>query len=138
MNILNEEYILDKNILMITETDTKGVITYANNAFCEASGYSKEELIGEPHNIVRHPSMPKVLFDRMWFNLKSSKPWNGSIKNLRKDGSYFWVDAELVPVNDENKMTLYYVAAYRALSEKNRDEAEAIYEKERSNENFNN
>jgi len=123
---------------MISETDTKGVITYVNRAFCEVSGYSKEELIGKPHNIIRHPSIPKALFNRIWSNLKSSKSWSGAIKNLRKDGTYFWVDAEIVPVTDENKMALYYIAAYRSLSEKNRDQAESSYESERINENYNN
>jgi len=138
MNIIDKEYLLKPKSLLITETDVKGIITYVNNAFCEVSGYTKEELIGQPHNLVRHPSMPKTLFERIWFNLKSSKPWSGAIKNLRKDGTYFWVDAELVPVSDENKITLYYLGAYRNLSEKNRDEAERMYEKERLNENFNN
>jgi len=138
MNILDKEYKFDSNVIMISETDTKGVITYVNSAFCNVSGYTKEELIGKPHNIIRHPSMPKMLFERIWFQLKSSKPWSGSLKNLRKDGSYFWVHAEIVPVSDENKMTLYYMAAYKVISEKNRDEAEKIYEKERLNENFNN
>lgn len=136
MNILDKEYKLKQNTIMISETDTKGIITYVNNAFCEASGYTKEELIGKPHNMIRHPSMPKGLFERIWFNLKASKAWSGAIKNLRKDGSYFWVDAEIVPINDENKVTQYYVAAYRALSEKNRDEAETMYEQERVRENF--
>ena len=138
MNILDKEYKFDSNVIMISETDTKGVITYVNSAFCNVSGYTKEDLIGKPHNIIRHPSMPKMLFERIWFQLKSSKPWSGSLKNLRKDGSYFWVHAEIVPVSDENKMTLYYMAAYKVISEKNRDEAEKIYEKERLNENFNN
>ena len=138
MNILDKEYKLDDKAIMISETDTKGIITYVNRAFCKASGYTKEELIGKPHNILRHPSMPKVLFERIWFNLKSSKAWSGAIKNLRQDGTYYWINAEIVPVNDENKMTLYYMAAYRELSEKNRDEAELMYEQERLNENFNN
>ena len=97
MNILDKEYKFDSNVIMISETDTKGVITYVNSAFCNVSGYTKEELIGKPHNIIRHPSMPKMLFERIWFQLKSSKPWSGSLKNLRKDVSYFWVHAEIVP-----------------------------------------
>jgi len=137
MKIIDKEYKVDPDALLISETDANGKITYVNSAFCEVSGYTHEELLHNPHTIVRHPSMPKILFERMWDNLKLLKAWHGSIKNLRKDGSYFWMELEIQPVTNEDGVLEHYIAVYRSLSEKNRDEAEKIYEKERVNENFN-
>ncbi|MCS7188845.1 MAG: PAS domain-containing protein [Bacteroidia bacterium] len=93
--------ILDK-FALISETDTRGVITYANPKFCEVSGYSREELIGKPHNIVRHPDMPKAVFKELWDYLKAGKIWQGEIKNRRKDGTPYWVLATVGPLRNAN------------------------------------
>ncbi len=92
--------IIDRFVL-ISETDTRGIITYANPRFCEVSGYTLEELLGKPHNIVRHPDMPKEVFRDLWQTLKAGKIWQGEIKNRRKDGSHYWVLATVGPIFDD-------------------------------------
>ncbi|RLA80588.1 MAG: hypothetical protein DRG78_10685, partial [Epsilonproteobacteria bacterium] len=87
---------MDINVIT-SETDEKGIITYASQAFCEISGYSKEELIGQPHSIVRHPDMPKEAFKDMWNTIKDNKTWKGEVKNLCKDGTFYWVHAIISP-----------------------------------------
>lgn len=101
--------ILDR-FALISETDTRGVITYANQRFCEVSGYTVEELVGKPHNIVRHPDMPKSLFKEMWQTLKAGKVWQGEIKNRRKDGSHYWVLATVGPIRDAEGEIIRYVS----------------------------
>ncbi|MCX7763754.1 MAG: PAS domain S-box protein [Bacteroidia bacterium] len=99
--------ILDR-FALISQTDTRGVIQYANPKFCEVSGYALEELIGQPHNIVRHPDMPKELFKDLWDHLKAGKIWQGEIKNRCKDGSYYWVLATVGPLrNSQGEIDRY-------------------------------
>jgi aerotaxis receptor len=83
--------------LIVSRTDLAGIITHANDAFVEMSGYQREELIGAPHHILRHPDMPKVAFKGLWDTIGAGKKWHGYVKNLRKDGSYYWVYATAVP-----------------------------------------
>ena len=90
----DEEIVLDPKRYIVSETDEKGRITFANDYFCEVSGYSKEELIGQPHNIIRHPDMPKVVFKLLWQTLKAGKNINAVVKNLAKDGRYYWIFTE--------------------------------------------
>ncbi|MCS7163046.1 MAG: PAS domain-containing protein [Bacteroidia bacterium] len=103
-----------KNILdrfaLISETDTRGIITYANPKFCEVSGYLVEELLGKPHNIVRHPDMPKETFRALWETIKAGKIWQGEIKNRRKDGSAYWVLATVGPLLDKEGRPYRYVS----------------------------
>lgn len=84
--------------IILSQTDTKGIITQASEAFCKISGYSKEELIGQPHNIVRHPDMPSRVFKDMWDTISSGKKWKGEIQNRAKDGKAYWVDALIEPI----------------------------------------
>ncbi len=84
-----------ENELIISRTDLKGVITYVNDTFAEISGYDADELVGKSHNIVRHPDMPSSVFDNLWKTIKDGKTWDGYVKNLRKDGGYYWVFAEI-------------------------------------------
>ena len=87
---------------IVTKTDLKGIITYVNEPFCELTGYKQEELIGKPHSIVRHPDMPKETFQELWKTIvKKKKSWSGKIKNLKKDGSTFWINALIKPILDE-------------------------------------
>jgi aerotaxis receptor len=125
---IDEEYFFDGSVI-ISQTDLKGVITYANRAFSEVSGYSVEELIGKPHNILRHPDMPKATFEKMWSTIQSGQAWNGLVKNLRKDGKYYWVDTEILPVKDENNNITGYIAARKAASRKDIQENEETYKK---------
>ncbi|MEN2993107.1 MAG: PAS domain S-box protein [Bacteroidia bacterium] len=101
--------ILDQ-FAIISETDTRGIITYANPKFCEVSGYSAEELIGRPHNIIRHPDMPKEAFKELWDTIKAGKIWQGEVKNRRKDGSAYWVLATVGPLLDAEGRPYRYVS----------------------------
>ncbi len=109
---VDEEVIFDGGV-MITETDTKGIITYANRRFREMTGFSKQELIGAPHSINRHPDMPKGAFRGMWKTIVAKKVWHGYVKNMRKDGKYYWVIVYVQPKYDENDMIIGYVAGRR-------------------------
>jgi PAS domain S-box-containing protein len=93
--------IINKHILIST-TDTKGVITFANEAFSKVCGYSVDELMNQPHSIIRHPDMPKSAFKDMWDTIQSGKTWRGKVKNRKKDGGYYWVDAVVSPNFDLN------------------------------------
>jgi len=99
--------------LIVSSTDLKGIITYANRTFCRIAGYTKQELTGKNHNIVRHPDMPKVAFKELWDTLKSGKEWTGIVKNLRKDGLYYWVYSHITPVTDNDGKIVGYTAARR-------------------------
>lgn len=101
--------IIDKNVIT-SKTDTKGIITYASHAFCEVSGYTKEELIGKPHNIVRHQDTPQEIFKDMWETLEKGGVWSGEVKNLKKDGGHYWVDVTISPLFDDGGKTKEYVA----------------------------
>ncbi len=92
---------------LISKTDTKGIIVYANAAFVEISGYTREELIGKPHNLVRHPDMPEEAFQDLWDTLKGGKPWLGLVKNRRKDGGFYWVLANVMPIYEHDQITGY-------------------------------
>ncbi|MCJ7764930.1 MAG: PAS domain-containing protein [Thiovulaceae bacterium] len=107
---IDEEIIFDGRSL-ISETDNKGVITFVNRKFVEMTGYSKQEAIGEAHSILRHPDMPKIAFEQMWKLIKEGKVWDGYVKNLRKDGKYYWVDVHIVPKKDENGTVIGYIAS---------------------------
>ncbi|KIM04256.1 MAG: chemotaxis protein [Sulfurovum sp. AS07-7] len=99
--------IVPEDEIIISRTDLNGIITYANETFAQISGYQVEELIGKSHNILRHPDMPKILFEHMWKTLKSGKMWQGYVKNMRKDGGYYWVYAEVSGVYKENILVEY-------------------------------
>lgn len=96
-----------QNQLIVSRTDLRGIITYANDTFAEISGYSVDELLGHPHNIVRHPDMPKSVFKEIWETLHNNQAWKGYVKNLRKDGGYYWVYAEISGVYKDNQLVEY-------------------------------
>jgi aerotaxis receptor len=125
---IDEEYFFDGSAI-ISQTDLKGIITYANRAFSEVSGYSVEELIGKPHNIIRHPDMPKVVFEKMWSTIQGGQAWNGLVKNLRKDGRYYWVDTEVLPIKDNDEKITGYIATRRSASREDIQENEETYKK---------
>jgi PAS domain S-box-containing protein len=102
---------------IVSKTNKKGIITYVNKMFCEISGYSKEELLGFPHNIVRHPETPKEAFEDLWKTIKAGKIWKGIIKNRRKNGDYYIVDATVIPILDEKGEVLEYVAVRHDITE---------------------
>ena len=82
---------LDPNQYIVSKTDTKGIITYVNDYFMKISGYTQSEMIGQPHNIIRHPDMPKVIFKLLWKNISAGKDMHAVIKNRAKNGDYYWV-----------------------------------------------
>lgn len=90
---------IDK-VAIISKTDKKGRITFVNDIFCDVAGYTKEELIGQPHNIVRHPDMPKSAFQSLWSDISQGKSWNGKVKNRAKDNSSYFVNATIMPIYD--------------------------------------
>lgn len=94
---MNTEIELPKDILIVSETDAKGIIKYANDDFCKIAGYTRTELIGQPHNLVRHSDMPKAAFNDLWKTIQSGKIWKGIVKNRTKDGKYYWVNATAYP-----------------------------------------
>ena len=89
----SDEWYLPQDKYILSETDSKGFIIYANDVFCEIAGYTIDELIGEPHNIVRHPDMPRIAFKGLWDDIQTKGFWTGIVKNLRKDRSSYWVHA---------------------------------------------
>ena len=109
--------LLDKYIIRST-TNTKGIIISTSEAFCKASGYTREELIGKQHNIVRHPDMPKSVYAEMWETIKSGKIWTGKIKNIKKNGVYYWVNAVIEPIKDRRGNILSYVAIRENITDK--------------------
>jgi aerotaxis receptor len=94
---MGNETVLDEYAFLVSETDEKGIITFANDAFCNIAGYTVDELIGQPHNIVRHNDMPKVAFKSLWDTVKTGEVWTGFVKNATKSGGYYWVFATVFP-----------------------------------------
>ncbi len=107
---VEEEFFFNEGVI-ISETDLEGVITYANRKFAQISGYSQAELKGQPHSILRHPDMPAEAFKDMWKTIERDEEWSGLVKNLRKDGKYYWVMSYIKPVYDKQNRKKGYIAA---------------------------
>lgn len=102
---------------IVTASDLKGNITYANDKFCEVTGYSREEVMGKPHNIIRHPDTKAETFKEMWKTIKAKKVWKGIMKNRKKDGGHYWVDTNILPILDENGDIFEYIAIRHDITE---------------------
>lgn len=96
-----------KGCLIVSRTDTNGIITHANESFFAMSGFTREELIGQPHYILRHPDMPPAAFADLWQTLERGEKWHGYVKNLRKDGGFYWVYATVIPNIRQGKVLGY-------------------------------
>ncbi|PWB58818.1 MAG: chemotaxis protein, partial [Nitrosomonadales bacterium] len=107
MPVTQTEYVLKETDSIVSKTDLKGVITYVNEDFLRISGFSKDELIGTSHNIVRHPDMPPEAFADLWDSLKAGRPWTGLVKNRCKNGDYYWVHANVTPIFENSQLTGY-------------------------------
>jgi PAS domain S-box-containing protein len=94
--VTDEEVPFPEGKLIVSRTDPTGVITHCNKAFVEMSGFTEDELIGQPHHILRHPDMPKAAFKDVWDTAATGAKWHGYVKNLRKDGKYYWVYATVI------------------------------------------
>jgi aerotaxis receptor len=105
--ITQREYKLAPDTHLVSTTDPQGRILYCNPAFVEVSGYSAAELMGQPHNIVRHPDMPEAAFRDMWETLQRGRPWSGCVKNRRKTGDHYWVQANVTPITDGTQCVGY-------------------------------
>jgi len=99
---MNIEVELQRNTVIVSETDAKGNIIFANEDFCKIAGYTLKEIIGKPHNIVRHQDMPKIAFEDLWNTIQSGKIWKGIVKNKTKSGDYYWVNATAYPSKKPN------------------------------------
>ena len=105
--VTNREVTFSEDTLLVSKTDASGKITFVNYAFLEISGYSYEELTGSPHNLVRHPDMPKEAFEDLWTTIKSGHPWEGIVKNRCKNGDHYWVSANVTPIYEGGQITGY-------------------------------
>ncbi len=130
---VNEEILFDGRSL-ISETDTKGNITFVNRKFVEMSGYAKSESVGQPHSLLRHPDMPKAAFAEMWKIIKSGKIWEGYVKNLRKDGKFYWVVVHIVPKFDNDGTIIGYIASRKVPERYKVEQMEKLYKEMREQE----
>ena len=114
--------------LLVSTTDPQGRITHCNAAFCKVSGYSYQELIGQPHNLVRHPDMPELAFKDMWATIGRGRPWTGIVKNRRKNGDHYWVRANVTPILERGK-PVGYMSVREAPTREEVQEAEQLYDR---------
>ncbi|MGE4294480.1 MAG: PAS domain S-box protein [Campylobacterales bacterium] len=135
---LLEQYkaVIDRSTI-VSKTDPRGVITYANAKFCEISGYTPEELIGRPHNIVRHPDMPAEAFRQMWETIKAGQPWHGVVKNRTKEGRTYVVDAVITPIFDASGNIAEYIGVRTDITEIEQLRERLAQDLERTTEGYN-
>ena len=126
---INEEIELKNNVYIESDTDLKGVITYVNDYFAEISRYTPEELVGKPHNIVRHPDMPKVLFKILWDRIEKGHNFIAAIKNLAKDGRYYWVFTDFEALKDDAGKPTGYKAVRKKISRHVTELLDPLYKK---------
>ncbi len=124
--VTNREYTIAPDRPLMSVTDDKGRITYCNAAFIEASGFSEAELLGQPHNIVRHPDMPEEAFRDLWDTIHSGRPWRGLVKNRRKNGDHYWVWANATPLYEGSRI-VGFVSVRTAPDAASIRQAEALY-----------
>ncbi|QNK86017.1 PAS domain-containing protein [Aliarcobacter cryaerophilus] len=122
-----QEKSLEKNTIIVSQTNEKGEIIFANNDFCKIAGFSLDELIGKAHNIVRHSDMPKWAFEDLWRTLKSGKTWKGIVKNITKDGGYYCVNATAFPSRNSDG-TIRYVSVRVKPTKEEIEIAKKLYE----------
>jgi len=108
------ETVVEADRLIVTKTDTKGIIVYANPYFLELVGYKESELLNKPHNIIRHPDMPKAVFKFLWDNVKNGNEINAFVKNTTKSGNFYWVKGNITPSYDEGKIVGYFSVRRKA------------------------
>lgn len=124
--VTDEEYEFPAKTMLVSTTDTTGVITHCNQAFMDASGYAYEELIGQPHNLIRHPDMPPQAYKDLWATVGRGLPWSGIVKNRRKNGGFYWVRANVTPIMEGGKPR-GYMSVRTKPSRNEIAQAEALY-----------
>lgn len=122
---LDVEYSFKKNL--IYEIDLQGVITYANQNFCEVSGFKREELIGKNHSIFKHPDVPEEIYENLWSTKKRLKQWFSVLKNMRRDGMYFWSDIHCTVKYSDNDEIIGFIIVQKPTSELNVEEESERY-----------
>ncbi|UOO86830.1 PAS domain-containing protein [Neisseria arctica] len=122
----DKEHMFPEGALIVSRTDSNGIITHANDVFVEISGWSREELIGAPHSILRHPDMPQAAFADLWATIRRGEPWVGYVKNLCKDGGFYWVYASVLPNIRKGKLLGYSSIRRKPCRDKIR-ELEPVY-----------
>jgi PAS domain S-box-containing protein len=128
--LIDEEITLDPKRYIVSETDEKGKITFVNDYFLEVSGYTEDELVGKPHNIIRHPDMPKVVFKLLWETIKQGKNINAVVKNRAKDGRFYWIFTAFESRRDtDTNEIIGYTASRKALSKHIIDVISDLYSK---------
>jgi len=124
----NKEIVLDPERTILSKTDNKGIIVYVSDYFMKISGYSLTELMGKPHNIIRHPDMPKVIFELLWNSIKAKQNMHAVVKNLSKDGSFYWVITDFkVDVNPATENIIAIQARRKAIPRNILPEIEKLY-----------
>lgn len=123
---MSKEIKMSINDIIVTETDAKGIITFANEDFCKIAGYTRNELVGNSHNIVRHPDMPKAAFADLWKTIQSGKLWKGIVKNKTKNGDFYWVNATAYPIKKPNG-ELRYISVRIKPTDTEVEEASKLY-----------
>ena len=122
-----QEHILKSDDFLVSQTDEKGIIIFANDDFCNIAGYKLSELVGKPHNIVRHRDMPKAAFKDLWDTVKKGNVWTGYVKNSTKNGGYYWVYATVYPMKDPHTNERRYMSCRRKPSREEIETAENLY-----------
>ena len=132
---IEKEVKLKEEDFIVSKTDTKSRILYGNKIFIDISGYSEDELLGQPHNILRHPDMPRCAFKVLYDHIQNGKEWFGYVKNMRKDGGYYWVYANISPTFDQNGNIIEYYSVRRKPREGFKSIIEPLYKQLKSIEN---
>lgn len=130
----DEAYELNNRVIIMLRTDPDGLILNGNQAFVDASGYSPPQLRGRPMALLRHPHMPRAVFREMWDTLEQGREWNGAIKNLRRDGSYYWAMTHIVPDINENNEIVHFIGTQRKMVAGAIRRQEALYAEMRERE----
>jgi len=125
--VTNQEVTYGENELLVSKTDIKGRITYCNAAFAVLAGFSETELLGQPHNIVRHPEMPEAAFKDLWDTVNKGDEWHGIVKNRCKNGDHYWVDATVTPSFDADGNIIGFMSVRRNPSRQQIQDAENLY-----------
>ena len=124
---INKEIIIPDEAVLISVTDPKGIIREVNDIFIETAGYSEEELVGSAHNLIRHPDMPKVMFKIVWEHIKKRENVMALVKNLAKDGRYYWILTDFVTQVDAHKEIIDYTAYRRPICKDVQDAISPLY-----------
>lgn len=126
LTYLDDGEVLYSDLFLLSETDSKGVITYTSDSFAKIANYSVKELLGQPHNIVRHPDMPRAAFKSLWDQVQEKGFWTGYVKNARKGGGFYWVLATVLKKVDENG-NISYASIRTKPSREEIEKAEKLY-----------